>query len=73
MTQKAFERALGISLFLIEEIDKIHVHEGEPKEGEFVVNKAEILKLLRPSNTIKTDTSCLNSPGDNLATKMLGE
>lgn len=43
VARKAFERALGISLFLIDEIDKI----GLKKPNDNQVSKQEILNLLK--------------------------
>ena len=58
VTQKAFERAMNISLFLIEEIERIGPKgSGSPCESGLHVSKQEILGLL------KTGRPSLDSEG----------
>lgn len=53
VTQKAFERALGISLFLMEEIDKLNIRgvtQNDPQQA-MQISRQEIVNLLKGSNT----------------------
>ncbi len=46
VTQKAFERALGISMFLMEEIEKINLKGSNPASNNMNLSRQEIINLL---------------------------